>query len=94
MFEIERRTFFTPPVAGADLRAALVASCLRGALPPVDLLRGGERVSHGARREACNRDAPGSLLGASHLERRRRQKSLTEREKCVLVLFEQQQNVL
>ena len=30
-------TFFTPPVAGADLRAALVASCLRGALPPVDL---------------------------------------------------------
>jgi len=28
---------FTPPVAGADLRAALVASCLRGALPPVDL---------------------------------------------------------
>ena len=30
--------FFTPPVAGADLRAALVASCLRGALPPVDFL--------------------------------------------------------
>ena len=30
--------FFTPPVAGALLRAALVASCLRGALPPV-LLR-------------------------------------------------------
>ncbi|XP_064149643.1 uncharacterized protein LOC100671112 [Loxodonta africana] len=29
--------FFTPPVAGALLRAALVASCLRGALPPVDL---------------------------------------------------------
>ncbi|XBI07831.1 hypothetical protein VPH35_135671 [Triticum aestivum] len=29
--------FFTPPVAGADLRAALVASCFRGALPPVDL---------------------------------------------------------
>ena len=27
----------TPPVAGADLRAAFVASCLRGALPPVDL---------------------------------------------------------
>ena len=24
-------------MAGADLRAALVASCLRGALPPVDL---------------------------------------------------------
>jgi hypothetical protein len=24
-------------VAGADLRAALVASCLRGAFPPVDL---------------------------------------------------------
>jgi hypothetical protein len=24
-------------VEGADLRAALVASCLRGALPPVDL---------------------------------------------------------
>ena len=34
-----RRAFFTPPVAGADLRAALVASCLRGALPPVLLLR-------------------------------------------------------
>ena len=29
--------FFTPPVDGALLRAALVASCLRGALPPVDL---------------------------------------------------------
>ncbi|GBP03465.1 hypothetical protein EVAR_91023_1 [Eumeta japonica] len=29
--------FFTPPVAGALLRAAFVASCLRGALPPVDL---------------------------------------------------------
>ena len=29
--------FLTPPVAGADLRAALVASCFRGALPPVDL---------------------------------------------------------
>merc|ERR1719468_265824 len=29
--------FFTPPVEGADLRAALVASCLRGAFPPVDL---------------------------------------------------------
>merc|ERR1719234_4253 len=28
--------FLTPPVAGADLRAALVASCLRGAFPPVD----------------------------------------------------------
>jgi len=26
-----------PPVVGADLRAAFVASCLRGALPPVDL---------------------------------------------------------
>ena len=24
-------------MAGADLRAAFVASCLRGALPPVDL---------------------------------------------------------
>ncbi len=40
------------PVAGADLRAALVASCLRGALPPVDLravcfvraIVGGERL--------------------------------------------------
>ena len=30
--------FLTPPVAGALLRAALVASCLRGALPPVDFL--------------------------------------------------------
>lgn len=29
--------FLTPPVAGADFRAALVASCFRGALPPVDL---------------------------------------------------------
>lgn len=29
--------FFTPPVDGALLRAAFVASCLRGALPPVDL---------------------------------------------------------
>ena len=30
--------FFTPPVAGALLRAAFVASCLRGAFPPVDFL--------------------------------------------------------
>ena len=29
--------FFTPPVAGADFLAALVASCFRGALPPVEL---------------------------------------------------------
>merc|ERR1719174_2014563 len=29
--------FFTPPAVGALLRAALVANCLRGALPPVDL---------------------------------------------------------
>jgi hypothetical protein len=28
----------TPPVAGADLRAALVASCFLGAFPPVDFL--------------------------------------------------------
>jgi len=27
--------FLTPPVAGADLRAALVANCFLGALPPV-----------------------------------------------------------
>jgi len=27
--------FLTPPVAGANLRAALVASCLRGAYPPI-----------------------------------------------------------
>ena len=30
--------FFTPPVAGADFRAAFVASCFLGALPPVDFL--------------------------------------------------------
>uniref|UniRef100_A0A9J8CHM0 Core Histone H2A/H2B/H3 domain-containing protein n=1 Tax=Cyprinus carpio carpio TaxID=630221 RepID=A0A9J8CHM0_CYPCA len=29
--------FLTPPVAGALFRAALVASCFLGALPPVDL---------------------------------------------------------
>ena len=29
--------FLTPPVAGALLRAALVASCFLGAFPPVDL---------------------------------------------------------
>ena len=29
--------FLTPPVAGADFLAALVANCLRGAFPPVDL---------------------------------------------------------
>ncbi|RCV33606.1 hypothetical protein SETIT_7G095400v2 [Setaria italica] len=33
----KRWGFLTPPVAGADLRAALVASCFLGALPPVDL---------------------------------------------------------
>ncbi|PNT76630.1 hypothetical protein BRADI_1g50821v3 [Brachypodium distachyon] len=33
----KRWGFFTPPVAGADFRAAFVASCFRGALPPVDL---------------------------------------------------------
>ena len=26
-----------PPILGADIRAALVASCFRGTLPPVDL---------------------------------------------------------
>merc|ERR1719394_620399 len=29
--------FLTPPVEGADFLAALVASCFRGAFPPVDL---------------------------------------------------------
>lgn len=33
----KRWGFFTPLVAGADFLAAFVASCLRGALPPVDL---------------------------------------------------------
>ena len=32
-----RWAFLTPPVAGADFRAALVASCFLGAFPPVDL---------------------------------------------------------
>lgn len=31
-------TFLTPPVAGALFLAAFVASCFRGALPPVDFL--------------------------------------------------------
>ena len=30
--------FMTPPVAGADFLAALVASCFLGAFPPVDFL--------------------------------------------------------
>ena len=30
-------SFLTPPVAGADLRAAIVANCFLGALPPADL---------------------------------------------------------
>ena len=30
--------FLTPPVAGADFLAALVASCFLGAFPPVDFL--------------------------------------------------------
>ena len=30
--------FLTPPVAGADFLAALVANCFLGALPPVDFL--------------------------------------------------------
>lgn len=34
---LKRWGFFTPPVAGADFLAALVVSCLHGALPPVDL---------------------------------------------------------
>ena len=29
--------FLTPPVLGADFRAAIAAKCLRGARPPVDL---------------------------------------------------------
>jgi len=33
----KRWGFFTPPVAGADFRAAFVASCFLGAFPPVDL---------------------------------------------------------
>ena len=35
---LKRCGFFTPPVAGADLRAAFVASCFLGAFPPVDFL--------------------------------------------------------
>eukprot|EP00484_Ammonia_sp_Unknown_P023715 CAMPEP_0197032712 /NCGR_PEP_ID=MMETSP1384-20130603/11319_1 /TAXON_ID=29189 /ORGANISM="Ammonia sp." /LENGTH=112 /DNA_ID=CAMNT_0042462411 /DNA_START=100 /DNA_END=438 /DNA_ORIENTATION=- len=34
---LKRCGFFTPPVAGADFLAALVASCFLGAFPPVDL---------------------------------------------------------
>ncbi|KAL2633530.1 hypothetical protein R1flu_005009 [Riccia fluitans] len=34
---LKRWGFLTPPVAGADLRAAFVASCFLGAFPPVDL---------------------------------------------------------
>ena len=37
VFLVLQHTFLTPPVAGALFLAALVASCLRGALPPVDL---------------------------------------------------------
>ena len=67
------RTFFTPPVAGALLRAALVASCFRGALPPVLLLRrvgrhragGSARVPRAHSSQGCVY-APGSLLGAGH----------------------------
>lgn len=33
----KRWGFLMPPVEGVDLRAAFEASCLRGALPPVDL---------------------------------------------------------
>merc|ERR1719197_2423572 len=33
----KRCGFFMPTVVGADFRAAFEASCLRGALPPVDL---------------------------------------------------------
>ena len=33
----EKEVATNAPTVGADLRAALVASCLRGALPPVDL---------------------------------------------------------
>ncbi|KAF4373900.1 hypothetical protein F8388_007806 [Cannabis sativa] len=35
---LKRCGFFTPPVAGADFLAALVASCFLGAFPPVDFL--------------------------------------------------------
>jgi hypothetical protein len=35
---LKRWGFFTPPVAGADFLAALVASCFLGAFPPVDFL--------------------------------------------------------
>ncbi|KAF8715556.1 hypothetical protein HU200_027215 [Digitaria exilis] len=49
----KRWDFFTPPVAGADLRAALVASCFLGALPPVDL------------RAVCLVRAIGAELGAA-----------------------------
>ena len=34
---LKRCGFLIPPVAGADLRAAFEASCLRGAFAPVDL---------------------------------------------------------
>ena len=38
--------FLTPPVAGADLRAAFVASCFLGALPPVLVINLKNKIYH------------------------------------------------
>ena len=38
--------FLTPPVAGADLRAAFVASCFLGALPPVIVIHIKNKIYH------------------------------------------------
>lgn len=52
----------TPPVEGAALRAALEASCLRGALPPVDLPK--KDVNHDVRDAWCRpSDATGEVDG-------------------------------
>lgn len=58
--------FFTPPAVGADFRAALVASCLRGALPPVDL----RAVCHHRQRQAKQGEHEKEALARDYDENR------------------------
>ncbi len=61
--------FLTPPVVGADLRAALVASCLRGAFPPVDLRAVClVRAMMRERRRVCGDWSDGSVNKDQHTE--------------------------
>ena len=56
--------FFTPPVAGADLPATLVANCLLGALPPVEASSDADAIA-GANADADANSDANAIAGAN-----------------------------